>query len=271
MQLRTATTAALALILSIAPAVASASFRDDRRLSDELDRDGVVETTPHLRVVAQRGSLDARDLHAFAASAEKGILDIARFTGIEAPPRTEIYLSDQIGVSHTFPHFPGSADHAPRLFIDSERVAHRTAPYLHELVHAVVGDGDAMWLEEGYASWVASAVATRYGGYYAPVLSQPNDRVDAQAAEIVRSDTPEQLERELDWMRGDSEPHFALDAERTSFYVLSHSFTKFLALKIGKQKLTEIHRANDVRELGRRTGKTASAWRDEWLTWLKAR
>ena len=187
----------------------------------------------------------------FADLAEKGAGDIARFTGVT--PRKQrilIYLSPRIDISHTYPHYPGSHHHEARVFIDSERVEHHTAPYLHELVHAVVGDGGAMWLEEGFASWVASSVATTYGGYYAPVLSEGNARVDGQARDVL--ERARGAAEAAAWFDSDS-PNLS-QRDRRSFYILSHSFTKYLGNTLGTSRLVRIHRADNVHALERITG-----------------
>jgi len=241
---------------------ALADFGDDRRIAAEVDRDPVVQICAHVEVRSAAGSLTAWQLEEFASGAEKGVTDIARFTGV-APPeeRILIYLSPRVDISHTYPRYPGSFRHEPRVFLDSDRVPDHSAPYLHELVHAVVGDGGAMWLEEGFASWVASSVATKFGGYYAPVLSLDNDRVDAQARNAV----------ERSRAAGDSgnpfatEPRLPSPRERRTFYILSHSFTKFLASSLGTSCLVDIHRADDVHALARVSGVSLDEWQKRWL------
>ena len=242
-----------------------ADFREDKVISARVDESGVEQTSGCVHVHFDANVLTSEQRSGFAELADKGAMAIASFTGIDEPAHIDVYVVRDDLVSHTFPHWPASRDHNPRVFLAAGRVEHHRAPYLHELVHAVVGDGGAVWLEEGYASYVASEVSTHYGGYYAPVLSRGNDRVDAQAAAIIRRESPDQLAKELEWIRGDTEPSFAHDEERTSFYILSHSFTKFLAERLGLKTLTAIHRRNDIEELARRTGKTSSAWRQEWV------
>ncbi|MEA2326526.1 MAG: hypothetical protein QOE68_1485, partial [Thermoanaerobaculia bacterium] len=176
----------IAAIVILSPSIVMADFSDDFRTVNEVDRNPAIRIRGAVEVRSLDGSLTPAQLDDFADLAEKGAADIARFTGVS--PRKQrilIYLSPRIDISHTYPHYPGSVHHEARVFIDSERVEHHTAPYLHELVHAVVGDGGSMWIEEGFASWVASSVATNYGGYYAPVLSEGNDRVDSQARSVI--------------------------------------------------------------------------------------
>ncbi|MBV9069550.1 MAG: hypothetical protein JO093_10295 [Acidobacteria bacterium] len=241
-----------------------ADFGDDSRTVNEVDRNAVIRVRETIEVRSLDGSLTPAQLDDFADLAQKGASDIARFTGV--PPRRQrivIYLSPRIDISHTYPHYPGSPHHEARVFIDSERVERHTAPYLHELVHAVVGEGGAMWLEEGFASWVASSVATTYGGYYAPVLSEGNDRVDMQArAAIERGRAADSAA----WFDSDS-PNLS-PRDRRSFYILSHSFTKYLGTTLGTSQLVRIHRARNVQALKLISGISLDEWRTRWMSSL---
>jgi hypothetical protein len=236
---------------------------DDQRNAAEVDQTPLVRIRGGVEVRALTGSLTAEQIDDFAALAEKGAADIGRFTGV-APQKQRIliYLSPRVDISHTYPHYPGSFRHEPRVFIDSERVADRSAPYLHELVHAVAGDGGPMWLDEGFAEWVASSVATTYGGYYAPVMSAANDRVDAQARAVIER-APD-VATAGNWFTTD-EPQLSSQRERRAFYVLAHSFTKFLATSLGTSRLVSIHQANEAQALARVTGVSIEEWERRWM------
>jgi hypothetical protein len=254
----------IAAIVVLSASAAMADFSDDSRIVNEVDRNAAVRLRDTIEVRSLDGSLTSAQLDDFADLAQKGVGDIARFTGVS--PRNQrilIYLSPRVEISHTYPHYPGSAHHEARVFIDSGRVEHHTAPYLHELVHAVVGNGGAMWMEEGFASWVASSVATNYGGYYAAVLSQGNDRVDEQARHA--------LERYGDaaataWF--DSNSPDLSQRDRRSFYILSHSFTKYLGTTLGTSRLVRVHEAHDVQALKRISGLSLDEWRKRWMSGL---
>jgi hypothetical protein len=255
-------TTVLLVIAALMAGTALADWRDDRRLSAEVDRTAKVRTRNNIEVRSAAGSVSESALDEFTELAEKGARDIARFTNTPAPKRIVIYLSPRVEISHTYPHFPAPEDHAPRLFIDSERVADHSAPYLHELVHAVAGNGGAMWLEEGFASWVASSVATQYGGYYAPVLSNTNDQVDAQARDVIER-TRAGSETST-WFASADAPDFATQRERRGFYIAAHSFTKFLAQSLGKRELLRVYRANDIHSLPRLSGVSIDEWERRW-------
>lgn len=254
----------IAAIVILSASAAMADFSDDSRTVYEVDHNSAIRVRETIEVRSLDGSLTPAQLDDFADLAQKGASDIARFTGVTPPSqRILIYLSPSIDISHTYPHYPGSSHHEARVFIDSERVEQHTAPYLHELVHAVVGDGGPMWLEEGFASWVASSVATTYGGYYAAVLSQGNERVDDQARHA--------LERYGDaaatsWFDSDS-PDLS-QRDRRSFYILSHSFTKYLGTTLGTSRLVRIHSAKNAHALELISGTSLDEWRTRWMSSL---
>lgn len=252
----------IAVIVALSTIPLLADYRDDRGLMAEVDRKPLVEVRGNIEVRSAEACLTTEQLREFATAAEKAARDIARFTGV--PPRKHIviYLSPSVGISHTY---TGSLRRAPRVFIDSDRVADHTAPYIHELVHAVAGDGGAMWLEEGFAEWVASSVATKYGGYYAPVLTTDNDRIDAQARSVMAR-SPFAGETRT-WFAGD-EPQLSSQRERRAFYILAHSFTKFLANALGTSRLVAVHRADDVHALAKVSGVSNAEWERRWLAEL---
>ena len=127
----------------------------------EVDRNAAMRVRDNIEVRSLDGSLTPAQLDDFADLAAER----RRATSPDSPAsRRASSASSSIcrraSTSRTrIRTIPARSHHEARVFIDSERVAHHTAPYLHELVHAVVGDGGAMWLEEGFASWVASSVA----------------------------------------------------------------------------------------------------------------
>jgi hypothetical protein len=252
----------IAVIVALSAMPVLADYRDDRGVMAEVDRKPLVEVRGNIEVRSAEACLSAQQLREFATAAEKAAADISRFTGV--PPRKHIviYLSPSVGISHTY---TGSFRRAPRVFIDSDRVAGHTAPYIHELVHAVVGDGGAMWLEEGFAEWVASSVATKYGGYYAPVMTAANDRIDAQARSVVEHSRSAGEART--WFTED-EPQLSSQRERRAFYILAHSFTKFLATTLGTQRLVNIHRADDVHALAKISGVPNVEWERRWMAEL---
>lgn len=253
----------IAGIVALSAISAIADYRDDRRIIAEVDQNPLVRVRGNIEVRAASECLNPAQIDEFATLAEKGAANIARFIGVAAPQRVIIYLSPNVEMSHTY---TASARHPARVFIDSDRVPDHTAPYIHELVHAVAGDGGAMWLEEGFAEWVASSVATKYGGYYAPVMTAANDRIDAQARAVVEHSRSAGEARS--WFT-EEEPQLSSQRERHAFYILAHSFTKFLATTLGTRRLVRIHRADDVHALARLSGVSNAEWERRWMAELE--
>jgi hypothetical protein len=253
----------IAGIVALSATVALADFREDRRIMAAVDASPLVCEGEIVEIRSAAPYLTSAQIDDFATLANKGAADVARFTGVEPPKqRIVIYLAPDVEISHTY---TASSRHGARVFIDSRRVADHDAPYLHELVHAVVGNGGAMWLEEGFASWVASSVATAYGGYYAPVLSAANDRVDVQARRVVES--ARGTDEPRTWFTTE-DPQLPSQHERRNFYIVSHSFTKFLATSLGTKQLVAIFRADDAAALPRVSGVSIDEWRKRWMSKL---
>jgi hypothetical protein len=66
------------------------------------------------------------------------------------------------------------------------------------------------------------------------------------------------------WFAAVDAPDFATQRERRGFYIVSHSFTKFLAQSLGKRRLIRIHRQNDIRSLARISGVPIEEWEQRW-------
>jgi hypothetical protein len=53
------------------------------------------------------------------------------------------------------------------------------------------------------------------------------------------------------------------------FYVLSHSFAKFLVEELGLELVKSLHEASEPgAQLERETGRDLASWREEWLRTL---
>jgi hypothetical protein len=96
------------------------------------------------------------------------------------------------------------------------------------------------------------------------VLSQGNDRVDTQARDVL--ERARGAGAAAVWFDSDS-PKLS-QRDRRSFYILSHSFTKYLGTTLGTSRLVQIHRADNVQALERITGVSLDEWRTRWMASL---
>jgi hypothetical protein len=206
--------------------------------------------------------LDVAEREAFTRLADRGVGDLQRLIlqGSAAPEPVRFIVSARVGMSVTF----GRTVRLPL-----QRVKWRQAPYLHEAVHALLPTlHRSTWLSEGLACYLESWVAENVGGYDAQVFSKAGDRRIHDAARgYLESDLGRQV---LPWVGVPGQPP-DLWKDRVGvarpFYVLAHSFTKYLVEHLGLAAVVELAGGSDPEgALARLTGRDAGAWRAEWLT-----
>jgi hypothetical protein len=150
----------------------------------------------------------------------------------------------------------------------AERVRAGSAPYLHETVHVLVRSPNrAVWLREGFASYVESYVAEHIGGYDSHVFSRGGNRtVDREAAVWLGRENGRSV---LPYVGTLGEPPRMEDDRRgvaAPFYVLSQSFTKFLVERVGLAQVLGLLSSSDpATELRRGSGRTPEDWKADWL------
>ena len=195
---------------------------------------------------------------------DKGIADIESYLS-EAPAeraRIAYQVRADIPISRTFRR---------TVELPLERVRTDTAPYLHETVHMLVRvRSRSMWLSEGFASFVQSSVAEQKGGYDGYVFSWGgNANVDRLARRHLARDTGKSV---LPFVGGAGSPPEVWEERRqvaAPFYVLSHSFVKFLVEQAGLAAVKEMLRADDVSAaLERTTRRGLPQWKADWLASL---
>lgn len=197
-----------------------------------------------------RGFLDQLDRGVEVIRAELG----SAVDEPQSPRRPEVYLSPRVGVSHVRGDIP------TMVYLPPKRVLNGTAPYLHELVHAVASWSwrHSEWLGEGLANHVAQAVEARSGGYHhSVVLPDGLAGLDAHLASdegramlpLVgprgrRSNYPPELAPLFRTMMADR-PRYA-----PPFYALSWSYVDYLVARIGIDGLHAAATAPDGADLG---------------------
>jgi hypothetical protein len=226
------------------------------------------------RVVAERvvveyepGALAPGEARAFAALASQGVVDVEGVVAAGLPawvPRTErvrFVVSARADMSSA---------RGRTVVLPLERVRSRSAPYLHESVHALVPSrGDAAWLSEGLASYVESWVAENRGGYDAHVFSRGgNPGIDVEARRALQRPDGRAV---LPWVGGEGEPP-RLFEDRAGvarpFYVLAQSFAKFIAERAGVASLVRATVSGEQEAIRNATGRGVAEWRQDWLRGL---
>jgi hypothetical protein len=211
--------------------------------------------------------LSTSEQETFARLADRGIADLEEVlfgkSAAAAPApgtRVRYVVSARVDMSRTF---------GRTVLLPLSRVRDREAPYLHETVHALVPTRNrSTWLTEGLACYLESWVAENKGGYDAHVFTSAGDRRIHDAARGYAHSEPGRAV--LPWVGTPGEPPNLFEDRRgvaRPFYVLSHSFTKYLVDTLGLPAIVDLARAEEPETALRRlTGRDTAAWRAEWLS-----
>jgi hypothetical protein len=217
----------------------------------------------------ERGSLGHAEAGAFADLLDQGVADLEGLLlpALPVSARRAGPLRVIVGSEVPFSRTYGRTVRLPL-----ERVKTRTAPYLHELVHALLpARSGPVWLSEGLACYLESWVSENRGGYDAHVFTPAGDREIHGAARRWLSRAKGRAV--LPWVGEPGEPP-NLERDRVGvarpFYVLAHSFTKHLVEEVGLERVVRLLADGDGATLEHRTGRSASEWRREWLETLAA-
>jgi len=209
-------------------------------------------------------ALNRKDAGAFAALAARGARELERLAGLRARTRLRFELRGRTRISTA----RGRTLHLP-----AYRVIAGSAPYLHEIAHALLPCRHAPpWFSEGLACYLESAVSEQGGGYDSHLFTpNGNSGVHADAARWLADPRGRKV---LPFVGTRGTPA-AIVADRHNvaapFYVLAHSLVKFLADQVGLPSVIRLARARKfAAQLLQITVQPASAWRGEWLELLRA-
>jgi hypothetical protein len=215
------------------------------------------------------GALGASEVEAFARLADDGVADVEALVSPGLPEwakrtgRIRFVVSNEIEISRTW---------GRTVVLPIGRVRNRSAPYLHETVHALVpARSDRTWLSEGLACYLESYVAENRRGYDAHVFTRAGDRgIHAAARRTLASPAGKAV---LPWVGAMGSPP-SLEEDRAGvarpFYVLSHSLAKHVVEAAGLAAVVRALVSSDPRALADETGHTDEVWRALWLKALGA-
>lgn len=203
---------------------------------------------------------EASDLH---QRIDAGVEAVEKFLGLTfsreayGQEKIEFFVHGRRAPSHTITgHSPRKYMH-PVVFLSFAKG--RTTPYLHETVHIIAWDWNALWLKEG----LAVHLNDRLGGYAAfPNFGEP---VDEFAGRVLTREFPPAMVA-LDLVGENGIPRFENRAVRRMFYILSGSYAGYLLREWGVKKFMRVYAAKDAEAaILKETGKPAWQWKEAWL------
>lgn len=263
----------LLVLAWFAMAVHAAPSQRERaiRITAELHAHGQRFEGERVTLWVADGSLAPASAREFLHLLDRGVAAVRAHLGPYvdepvAPKRIEVYVSPDVGISHVRGDFP------TMIYLPSKRVDERTAPYLHEIVHAVASWSwrHSEWLGEGLANQVAAAVVERSGGYHhSPVLPRGLEGVSGHLDTAIGRDVLRLIGAA--GRRGDLDPERAAIFARVlrdrrghapPFYALAWSFTDFIIARDGLAGVRAI-----AAEPARRATRVA-ALKQAWLNRL---
>ena len=254
----------LTVVLAAAPA--SAQRLTDEELQADLREHGLRVATKRAVLHFDRQGLTPEQRKDFARLVDQGVRHVRSFLKLGArKEKMEYFISARVRISHT--NYDG-------VFLPLQRVVDRNAPYLHETAHALIpGDTRSIWLMEGFASYVESHVSEKYGGYAGHVFVLGGNReVDREAQNHLETEGGKTA---VAYIGARGVPRgFYYDRQRVAapYYVLSHSFVKFLIEKTGVKRVLALHKPEDsLAALEETTGKSGELWRSEWLASIETK
>jgi hypothetical protein len=221
--------------------------------------------TPRATVAFDAQGLTAEQRERFVRLVLKGILDIEAYLGLEAGPHITYAVRADIPISRTL--------RRSTIELPLERVRTDSAPYLHETTHALLRmRSRSMWLSEGFASFVQSSVAETKGGYDGYVFSRGgNAAVDRLARRYLERENGKSV---LSFVGVPGSPPEVWEERRqvaAPFYVLSHSFVKYVAESAGLSVVKDLIQAEDPdAALSAATGRGLQSWKADWLARLES-
>jgi RNA polymerase sigma factor (TIGR02999 family) len=224
---------------------------------------------PRATLVVEDGALTDAQARRFAGLIDQGIADVDALLRPVAQGR----LREGRVTFRVMNGLALSTTRGRTVSLLADRVRSDSAPYLHETTHVLLpAPHRSVWLTEGFASYVESYVAENVGGYDARVFTKTGNRgVDREASRWLARGQGVEV---LPYVGQPGEPPEMREERRrvaAPFYVLSHSFTRFLVERLGLAAVVAAVSSRDPDgELARRSGRDTAALKREWLAGLSA-
>ncbi len=202
----------------------------------------------------------ASDLH---RRIDAGIEAVEKFLGFKfsraayGQEKLEFFVHSRRAPSHTITGYQPREYMHPVVFLSFAK--RKRTPYLHETVHIIAWDWNALWLKEG----LAVHLNDRLSGY--PAFPNFGESVDDFASRVLRREFPPAT-KALDLMGENGVPGFENRRVRRMFYILAGSYVGYLLDKMGVKKLMRVYAAKDTKAaILKETGKPAWRWKEAWL------
>jgi hypothetical protein len=252
----------VAALLGAAPFPLNAEHKVPESPAESLGREH--RETDRTILEFPSGDLSPAEAEAFGRLLDRGVADIealvapALADGDRRSGRIRFIVSAGVPIARC---------HGRTVLLPLERVRSRSAPYLHETVHALVpARGESTWLSEGLACHLESWVSENRGGYDAHVFTRAGDRgIHAAARRLLETGPGRAV---LPWVGAPGEPPF-LDEDRAGvarpFYVLSQSLAKHVVDSAGLGPVVRALASAHKDALRGATGRSSEAWKREWL------
>ena len=235
----------------------------DIGLMRSLKRDAEKRASARSVLWVEAGYLSAEEASELHQKIDAGIEAAEKFLGLKfsseayGQERIEFFVHGRRAPSHTITGYSPRKYMHPVVFLSYAKG--RRTPYLHETVHIIAWDWNALWLKEG----LAVHLNDRLGGYAAfPNFGEP---VDEFASRVLRREFPPAMEA-LDLVGENGIPRFGDRRVRRMFYILAGSYAGYLLREWGVEKFMRVYAAKDTEAaILKETGRPAWMWKEAWL------
>ena len=235
----------------------------DIGLMRSIKSDGEKRVSARSVLWVEAGYLSADEASELHQKIDTGIEAAEKFLGLPfsreayGQEKIEFFVHSRRAPSHTITGYSPRKYMHPVVFLSFAKG--RRTPYLHEIVHIIAWDWNALWLKEG----LAVHLNDRLGGYAAfPNFGEP---VDEFAGRVLRREFPPATEA-LDLVGENGIPRFGDRRVRRMFYILAGSYAGCLLRGWGVEKFMRVYAAKDTEAaIQKETGKPAWQWKEAWL------